>query len=90
VPTLWHVLTPGERPRRFVSGGHRLDLRRVGIACEDDGQGTCVYRAGYVPWSEPKVHDTAEPGRSNRGHEAPSAGLSEAMKWEIIEYLKIL
>ncbi len=90
IPTLWHVLTPADRPRRFLTGGHALDLRAVGLACVQDATGTCVYPAGYVPWSEPQLYDTAQPGRDNRGHEQPSAGLTDAQKWDLIEYLKTL
>ena len=90
VPTLWHVLTPSERPVRFLTGGHAFDPRRVGIACgvTRESEETCVYFHGYVPWSEPRVYDTREPGRSNRGHEQPVSGLTDAMKWDLIEYLK--
>ena len=62
----------------------------MGIACVPDASEACVYAAGYVPWSEPKMYDTGEPGRSNRGHEKPVAGLGETEKWDIIEYLKTL
>jgi mono/diheme cytochrome c family protein len=104
VPTLWHVLTPDARPRRFLTGGHPYDFKRVGVACTPDraragpgsvllatlGEPVCAYPAGYVPWSEPSVYDTTEPGRGNQGHEAPSSGLSDAVKWDLLEYLKTL
>ena len=45
---------------------------------------------GYVSWSEPRLVDTREPGRSNRGHEKQVEGLSEAERRELIEYLKTL
>ena len=32
VPTIRHLLEPATRPVRFMVGGHRLDLRRLGIA----------------------------------------------------------
>jgi mono/diheme cytochrome c family protein len=90
VPTLWHVLSPAERPMRFMSGGHALDTARVGVACVPAVDGSCVYPPGYAPWSEPKLYDTTQPGRSNRGHELQVAGLTDAMKLDLIEYLKTL
>jgi hypothetical protein len=90
VPTLWHVLTPDERPARFWSGGHRLDLVRVGVAGALSADGVWEYPAGHLPWSEPRLYDTREPGRSNAGHEEPSRGLDAAQRWDLIEYLKTL
>jgi hypothetical protein len=90
VPTLWAVLTPEERPSRFLTGGHPYDLKRVGIACVRGPEHLCAYPEGYVPWSEPRVYETGVPGRSNQGHEAPSRGLSDAVKWDLVEYLKTL
>jgi mono/diheme cytochrome c family protein len=91
VPTLWAVLRAEERPTRFLSGGHAFDPKRVGIACEvDPRQHACLYPAGYVPWSEPRLVDTGVPGRSSAGHERPSADLSDDEKWAVLEYLKTL
>src|SRR5262249_33838419 len=90
VPTLWHVLTPDHRPRRFLTGGHPFDSKRVGIACEPDAHGVWVYPPDYVPWSEPRVTDTTKPGRGNHGHDRMVDGLSEPMKWDLLEYLKTL
>ncbi len=95
VPTLWHLLTPSERPARFWVGGHRLDLKRVGIDLVNadasaNANGEARYPAGYVPWSEPRLVNTTEPGHARTGHELPSAGLTEDEKWDLIEYLKEL
>lgn len=90
VPTLWHLLSPSERPTRFLVGGHALDYALVGIAGVAWTDETWRYPAGYVPWSIPELYDTRAPGLSNRGHERPSAGLSDAEKWALIEYLKSL
>ena len=81
VPTLAALMSPEERPARFLVGGHRLDFEKVGI---DD------YPPDYQPWSTPRLFDTAEPGRSNRGHEREFEGLSEADKADLIEFLKQL
>ena len=90
IPTLWQLLTPSERPMRFLVGGHALDFREVGIAGVRWTDDTWRYRAGYVPWSIPELYDTRASGLSNRGHERPSMGLSDAEKWALIEYLKTL
>jgi mono/diheme cytochrome c family protein len=80
VPTLAELMSPEKRPARFLVGGHRLDFVKVGIA----------YPADYQPWSTPRLFDTAEPGRSNRGHEREFEGLSDADKADLIEFLKQL
>ncbi|HLL47883.1 MAG TPA: hypothetical protein VK399_14325 [Longimicrobiaceae bacterium] len=88
VPTLWQLMTPAERPARFLVGGHRLDYASVGIAGAPDAAGDYRYLQGYVPWSEPELYDTRMPGRGNRGHERPFAGLADAEKRALLEYLK--
>jgi mono/diheme cytochrome c family protein len=90
VPTLWHLLTPEERPTRFYVGGHKLDLERVGIAGRPGPDGLWDVPEGYVSWSEPRLVDTREPGRSNRGHEKQVEGLGEPERRDLIEYLKTL
>lgn len=90
VPTMWQLLTPTDRPTRFLVGGHALDFRELGIAGVRWSDDTWRYPAGYVPWSVPELYDTRAPGLSNRGHERPSMGLSDAEKWAVIEYLKTL
>lgn len=90
VPTLWQMMTPSERPARFMVGGHALDFRNVGIAGATDASGTYVYPAGYQPWSSPVTIDTTQPGYGNGGHTAPFAGLRDEQKRALIEYLKLL
>ncbi|MFL5521305.1 MAG: hypothetical protein ACJ8B6_10235 [Gemmatimonadales bacterium] len=90
VPNLWQLLTPAERPARFLVGGHALDFTQMGIAGVRWTDDTWRYPGGYVPWSIPELYDTRAPGLSNRGHERPSMGLSDAEKWALIEYLKTL
>jgi hypothetical protein len=90
VPTLWHLMHPDERPARFLLGGHRLDLDRVGIHGVLDDEGVLRYPDGYRPWANPRLYDTAAPGFSNRGHEAEFAGLPEDEKRALLEYLKLL
>ena len=90
VPTLWQLLTPKDRPTRFLVGGHMLDFTQMGIAGVRWTDDTSRYPAGYVPWSIPELYDTRAAGLSNRGHERPSMGLTDAEKWALIEYLKTL
>lgn len=85
VPNLSTLLNPDERPRRFMVGGHALDLDRVGVRLADDGS----YPAGYTPFSNPVWIDTATPGRSADGHRF-GEDLAHDAKRDLIEYLKLL
>jgi mono/diheme cytochrome c family protein len=86
VPTLWHVLHPGERPvawRRTPTG---FDAARVGLEVEErdaapDGTLTPAERRTWF--------DTRKPGKSAAGHDFPDA-LSEPEKAAVLEYLKTL
>ncbi|NCT12302.1 MAG: hypothetical protein GW767_06070, partial [Rhodobacterales bacterium] len=82
VPTLWHLMRPAARPARFMVGGHRLDLARVGIDLAPP--------TDYQPWSIPAEVDTTAFGLSNSGHEVGFAGLGEAEKDALLDYLKLL
>jgi hypothetical protein len=90
VPTLEALMNPAARPAKFWVGGHRLDFRKVGIAGEMNAAGEYAYPPGYLPWSTPHLFDTAKPGQSNRGHEREFAGLSQADKADLMEFLKQL
>jgi mono/diheme cytochrome c family protein len=90
VPTLWDFLHPAERPKRFLVGGHRLDFKKLGIDQHIDASGAPAYPDGYVPWSTPALYDATTPGRTNSGHEAQFAGLSEDDKSDLLEFMKRL
>lgn len=90
IPTLRHLLEPATRPVRFMTGGHRLDLARVGIAGELSADGTWRYPAGYSPYSTPQLIDTTRRGFSNSGHEAEVRDLSASERDALLEYLKVL
>jgi hypothetical protein len=90
VPTIWQLMTPGERPVEFDVGGHALDYDKLGIAGHADSDGAYRYPSEYMPWSTPELYDTRKPGMSNRGHERQFAGLTEDEKRALIEYLKTL
>ena len=89
VPTLWDLMHPDSRPERFLVGGHRLDLQRIGVALGADSAGIRRYAEGYTPWSSPQVFDTRQPGRSNRGHDREFTSLPESDRAALIEYLKV-
>ncbi|MCX6116140.1 MAG: hypothetical protein NT027_01250, partial [Proteobacteria bacterium] len=82
-------LTPEERPIKFMVGGHRLNLKKLGIDGETIND-TYTYNPEYKAWSSPEVYDTTDRGRGNKGHEAEFADLSNQDKWALIEYLKLL
>ena len=90
VPTIRHLLEPETRPARFMVGGHRLDLARLGIAGRSMSDGTWAYPEGWVPFSAPVTIDTTKPGFSNAGHAAEVSGLSGVERDALIEYLKLL
>ncbi len=90
VPTLWHLMHPEERPKRFYVGGHRLDFEKLGVDGALSTGGVYLYPAGYRPWATPQLYDTTQPGRSNAGHEREFATLTEEQKRALLEYLKLL
>jgi hypothetical protein len=90
IPTLYHLMHPGERPVMFQVGGHALDFSLVGIAGARTDDRTWMYPAGYRPWSESVLVDTRHEGLSNVGHEQPFMGMSEGDKAALLEYLKLL
>jgi mono/diheme cytochrome c family protein len=90
VPTIWHLLRPEKRPKRFMVGGHRLDFIKLGIAGEMGADAVYRYPSGYLPWSIAQVYDVNEPGKSNAGHESEFRVLSDTQKDDLLEYLKLL
>ncbi|HWU44640.1 MAG TPA: cytochrome c, partial [Bdellovibrio sp.] len=90
VPTLWQLMNPELRPKKFMLGGHALDLQDIGIRGQLNEKNEYVYPSDYTPWSYPTMYDTSEDGRSNKGHEKPFANLSQEQKRDLIEYLKLL
>lgn len=90
VPTLWHLLHPKSRPKKFYTGGHKLDFVRVGVAGDIGSDGVFRYADNYRPWSIPVLIDTSKPGLGNQGHEKEFNGLSESEKESLIEFMKVL
>jgi mono/diheme cytochrome c family protein len=86
VPTLWHVLHPGERPtvwRRTPSG---YDDARVGLEVEELAE---MPPGRLRPSDRRTFFDTRKPGKSAAGHDFPDA-LTEDEKTAVLEYLKTI
>ena len=65
-------------------------MHAVGIAGQLDSVGVYRYPNGYIPWADPELYDTGQPGFSNVGHDRQFRGLTQSEKRAIIEYLKTL
>ncbi len=78
VPTLYDLLLPvAQRPPRFYLGSREFDPQRVGYLSDTGAPGAHF------------EFDTALPGNSNAGH-VYGAELSDAERWDLVEYLKTL
>ncbi len=76
VPTLYHLLLPAdERPKTFHLGHRSYDAKQVGYQLQ-------VANPVFV-------YDSNSKGGSNRGHEF-GTNLTEAERWDLVEYLKTL
>ena len=76
VPNLWALLQPeDQRPKQFYVGSREIDPVNVGLVSE----------------SSPGAFrfDTSVPGNRNTGHNYGTT-LTDAEKWDLIEYLKSL
>ena len=83
VPTLWDLLLPpDQRPTAFNLGSRDFDPVKVG------------YVTGPSPANSFRfvARDANGPvaGNSNAGHDYGNAGLSDADRWALIEYMKTL
>jgi hypothetical protein len=90
VPTIYHVLKSGERPRVFTRSfrGDPLeyDQRRVGLNYETLSKAP---DPSLPAIDRRKVYDTTQPGRGNGGHTFGDS-FTEAERMALIEYLKSL
>ncbi len=76
VPTLHDLLLPAQqRPARFYTGSREFDPQRVGYLSDAGAPGASF------------EFDTGLSGNSNAGHDYGSE-LSDAERWDLIEYLK--
>lgn len=76
VPNLYEMLLPAaQRTVAFRMGGPALDPVKVGV---DSAAPDSTF-----------LYDTTKPGNRNTGHEF-GAGLTDAQRWQLLEYLKTL
>ena len=85
VPSLYDLLLPVKckegtgdgkfRPNKFFVGAREFDPVKVGFRSE-----------GYKGFA----FDTAIPGNRNTGHEYGACAMTDAQRWDLIEYLKSL
>jgi hypothetical protein len=83
VPTMWDLLTPEQnRPQQFYRGHGVYDVKKLGIRVD------VQQIDGRPAW----LYDTTRPSKGNQGHSGRAYGteLSDAEKWDLIEYLKTL
>jgi hypothetical protein len=77
VPNLWELLRkPDDRVKTFYVGSREFDAHNVGLVTNNVG-------------SQSSLLDTSLPGNSNAGHPWGTE-LTDAQKWDLIEYLKSL
>jgi hypothetical protein len=86
VPTLWHVLHPGERPAAWNRKGDDYDQKRGGPVIETFDRLPEGVTAG---WQKREYFDTRAFGKSAAGHTFPNE-LTAAEKRAVLEYLKTL
>ena len=89
IPTLWHLMHPGERPEKFYVGGHQLDFEKVGVKGEMK-EDVYSYVEGYRNWAGYEIYDTRGRGMSNAGHTEQFLRLTEHEKDCLIEFIKTL
>lgn len=87
VPTLWHVLHPGERPIVWTRTPDGYDQQRVGL--EISTYDELPAEAKRSSAARRRYFETRAFGKSAAGHTFPEA-LSEAEKRAVLEYLKTL
>lgn len=87
VPTMWHLLTPSERPAIWTRSDAGYDHERLGVE-------TIVVEQMPEGLSDPaerrRYYQTDQRGFGNQGHAYPPSGLSETDRRALIEFLKTL
>jgi hypothetical protein len=78
VPNLWQMLLPpAQRSKTFYTGTWAYDPKNVGYETANSADNSFLL-------------DTSLPGNSNAGHDYGNAGLSDADRWALVEYMKTL
>jgi mono/diheme cytochrome c family protein len=86
VPTLWHVLHPGQRPVVWKRASLGYDPDRVGLEVQVLEEIPPDATAG---WQRRELFDTRAFGKSAGGHDFPEA-LTQDERRAVLEYLKTL
>lgn len=86
VPTLWHVLHPGERPVVWRKTEDAYDRTRAGLEAQSFDR---VPDSALSGAERREYFDTHLPGKSAQGHLFPDE-LTETEKQAVLEYLKSL
>jgi hypothetical protein len=82
VPTLYDLLLPpSDRPKSFYVGTREFDPVKVGFKTEQSAENSFLFRV---------FDDQGKPiqGNLNSGHDYNNAGLSEADRQALVEYMK--
>ena len=82
VPTLYDLLLPpSDRPKSFYVGTREFDPGKVGFKTEQSAENSFLFRV---------FDDQGNPiqGNLNSGHDYNNAGLSEADREALVEYMK--
>jgi hypothetical protein len=87
VPTLWHLLTPDERPKIWKRTEHGYDHTKVGLEVTAYDK---VPDDARTPHDKRLHYDTSLRGLGNKGHRFPVNELSDKEKKALLEYLKTL
>jgi hypothetical protein len=78
VPNLWEMLLPAaQRSKTFYTGTREFDPKNVGYDTAKSADNSFLL-------------DTSLPGNGNAGHDSGNAGLSDADRWALVEYMKTL
>ena len=78
MPNLWEiVLPPAQRSKTFYVGTRAFDPKNVGYETSKSDDNSFLF-------------DTSIPGNTNTGHDYDNAGLTDADRWALVEYMKTL
>ena len=78
VPNLYEMLLPpAQRSKTFYLGSRVFDPKNVGLETAKSDTNSFMF-------------DTSLPGNANTGHDYNNAGLSDADRWALVEYMKSL
>jgi hypothetical protein len=78
VPNLWEILLPpAQRSKTFYTGSREFDPKSVGYETAKSADNSFLF-------------DTSLPGNANTGHDYNNAGLTDADRSALVEYMKTL